>query len=1083
MEKESGFTLIEIIASLVLVGFMTVFAGTGIVTFTKGYLFAKENAHMAQKANLAMARITRELQELLNVTSASNTDVTIKTTSGERTIGLDDGSIKIAELGTELADGDILVDDVAGFTLSYYQGATTWAQGIDDIQYLSAIEVVLNLNRADTGSGSIEFASIVHMRNNDNYGGAPPTSAPASQYSYCFIQTAASGDSAIPSARRRIFIFLTLFLYWAGLTAIAKKNFPTAVSRRLSKPKGSILVGLVVTMLIISSLGAAMLPLTASSTFTQVGANKAARAYLLAESGLRYVASEYLQAGNDTERNDTLESIHNHCAEDKDDKQYSLADDAGSFKVEIYPYYFITTSDPSGTNELNTKVPGGYPSGLDLSSGGWLKIGSDFHEYITASRIDQSVTFTMQNTMTSIPENKESYLVAISSSTSQEVSNGGALVVRTGTADVFPERNGTFRIDDHLYSYKENNTLTNKLIGIKDPNDPGMTSFTVGANSKIVLQKFVKVRSTGKYGLGDVASSRQLVYYVPLRTTEAEKVVYADLEEDSTTSSVGTQTVDDQTIPGRTVLKVSSAEDIGSGNVASVAALDTSTAEVNLEKVYQSADNTLSYDTQVKIGFDPSVPSTYMNGISFRLDALGNTANSYGVSFVLGGASDGIPDDFVPYDDYPMIVLWQQTSSGAVKNWIAYDHLTGPVFFYDDVESGTIGWTASGLWNITDHRSQSASNAWYYGQPGVWHYETGAIRNSGNLDSPSIQISSTASSAFLNFWTFHETEPSTNYDRKRVYISTDGGTTWPEPVLDQLIGNANTEWVFNTIDLSAYIGQTIKIRFSFDTIDGILNRYEGWYVDDIKIYQSFSIHDATILARIIEAPSISFKDGGAVINEGTIYEETLSIQDGDTITGAVSGASGTVDGNPIVSSGGWGDTDAAGTILLKDVSGTFDTSETLLLGLQEIATVNGNVSTQDNFIRVYYSDTSGYGTENSDAFDSERQGNPVGTENWPSDETTDWSADTDHFTMVQWDEKNAAVASAELLDSDSIEEDEPKAVIKSGEAELLSPSSGTFSKPELGLHAYGNSSDQVYFDDFAIQIEETVLYKVTPIQE
>jgi len=44
MNNESGFTLIEIIVSLVLVGMMAAIAGMGIVTGTKGYLLAKENS-------------------------------------------------------------------------------------------------------------------------------------------------------------------------------------------------------------------------------------------------------------------------------------------------------------------------------------------------------------------------------------------------------------------------------------------------------------------------------------------------------------------------------------------------------------------------------------------------------------------------------------------------------------------------------------------------------------------------------------------------------------------------------------------------------------------------------------------------------------------------------------------------------------------------------------------------------------------------------------------------------------------------------------------------------------------------------
>ncbi len=92
MNRKSGFTLVEIVASLVLVGFMSVFAGSVIVTFTKGYLFTKENAHMVQKAQLAMSRINRELMELLNVTAASPTAITNEG-AGQNLTSFDDPTV------------------------------------------------------------------------------------------------------------------------------------------------------------------------------------------------------------------------------------------------------------------------------------------------------------------------------------------------------------------------------------------------------------------------------------------------------------------------------------------------------------------------------------------------------------------------------------------------------------------------------------------------------------------------------------------------------------------------------------------------------------------------------------------------------------------------------------------------------------------------------------------------------------------------------------------------------------------------------------------------------------------------------
>ncbi len=52
--------------------------------------------------------------------------------------------------------------------------------------------------------------------------------------------------------------------------------------------QGSVLIGVIVTMVVVASMGVAMVTLTSTSTFTEIGALDAAKAYYLAEAGGRY---------------------------------------------------------------------------------------------------------------------------------------------------------------------------------------------------------------------------------------------------------------------------------------------------------------------------------------------------------------------------------------------------------------------------------------------------------------------------------------------------------------------------------------------------------------------------------------------------------------------------------------------------------------------------------------------------------------------------------------------------------------------------------------------------------------------------
>ncbi len=79
--------------------------------------------------------------------------------------------------------------------------------------------------------------------------------------------------------------------------------------------KGSILIGLIVTMVIMASLGAGMLYVTSTSTFQELFANNHARAYYAAESGARHalavIRDAYANAISTTDLNTRLAAINN----------------------------------------------------------------------------------------------------------------------------------------------------------------------------------------------------------------------------------------------------------------------------------------------------------------------------------------------------------------------------------------------------------------------------------------------------------------------------------------------------------------------------------------------------------------------------------------------------------------------------------------------------------------------------------------------------------------------------------------------------------------------------------------------------
>lgn len=831
------------------------------------------------------------------------------------------------------------------------------------------------------------------------------------------------------------------------------------------------MIGLIVTMVVLSALGAAMVSLTSTSMFGQVGANSSARAYYLAESGFRYAEKRYMAA---SDKGSELENMH--------DQTLTLLNDAGRFNLKVFPYYFRITTNPVGTSSLSAKVPGGFPAGVTISNGR-LKIGSrvsSTYNYSAATQAGQNVTFNMSQVLPYFPVNTDVLPVAVSDSTSQVISAGDALLLAADTADIFPQRNGTFSVNDHIYAYRENDRTNNRLLGISDPSASGAFPLTVAPNSDIILQKFAELQSVGEYGQGaaDAAASREITYHIPLPAAAEERKGFQDSFTDTAnwqTSTIGSFAV--QTIGGDSALRVIATETLGGTPKASLIRFDPSEANIDLEASYRYGDPYfLSYDAQVKVGFDASptpdygfdpvpIPVYYAAGLLFRLD---NNNNSYGLSFLRGSSStfptpDNIDDGMVPQDKKSLIVLWQQTDSGATTKWLAYKDIN--VFFTDTIERGENGWTSTGLWHQSARKPYSPTTSWYYGQEASGNYNTGA-RNVGSLTSPGISLCQ-AVNPVLTFRSWYQTEPdnliltpppsgineANYYDRKHVEISTDDGNSWNPLFTLTFPTNQMNTWEQITIPLSAYSGQTIKIRFRFDTIDAVSNGFEGWYVDDIIVSgtSSFPLNEATLMVRVREAASVSFTGGGPV-----------AIEDGDIVVGQTSGGRGTVFGASIHVSGSWGGNTAAGTLLLRNTSGTFGAGEQInVIGSAATAQVDG-YSARDNYIRAYYGDQTGCGTPNSDPLDSRRGAIPRGTIYWPPDEVAGWDAAGDYFTLVQWDAVNTGVT---LISSKS----ERNAIVRDNT--LTSPSSGPLLQPELGLHAFGKGAANTYFDDFGVQAD------------
>lgn len=1024
LQSNKGFTLIEIIVTLVLVGILAATGGMAIVQAVKGYVTTKQNAATTQKYQMAMSRINREIREMINISSAGTaTTIAINGVNNcysasdcVRTIGLDGTSIKIASGGsTTLANGDVLLDNVNSFNITYYNQTTpnsTWAVGND--QNLTGVKVDLTINLPGGGtlssvtSSSNTSPEIIAPRNNGNLGGTTiPTVVPPSAGGWgvgCFVATAAYGNPSHPMVQILRDFRDKQLVHWPGGVWFVKQYYqhspaladlirersgvmfivrcllapfvalafcimyaPMAIPfvllvsliitiatfsafRRkfivgsgIFRQGGSLLIGLIVTMVIMAVLAAAMLPMFAASSMNQVYADQGRKAYYLAESGFIYAQLQYREAATDSAKDTAISNMHG--------KTYQLAD-GSSFTLKFYPYNFKTESTVS--SNLTVEALGEVPSQFSSLSSGHIRIGTPsggytYHDYASTGSVSAGDTTLTLNTVSPAAPATVGLDVqpfVYSNNGSNTVTKGANIAIDAAGADTFPEYNGTFTMfpspsgvtSGLVFNYKKrvSNTLYN--ITLADPRKV-WHDFQAPNTTKIILAKFMQVYSTGRSPSG---FERNVIYNTPVGMSSGEWTKAQNLDK----SMQQFITAADKSIGGHSVtggaLQVTSVVDptaITSGGLAgwvasviksfltalrimpspgtwAVSAWDWTTTDTNLAQAFNDAGGTLSYDVQVKI--NNSTKKYFSNGIGFRLRSNEGTTEStedaygYGVS----------------------IIRQRQTRCCIVGSCSAW--------------GGTIG---------------------------------GSCLESFGADPISDGIPS-------------ELRPLTSYSGEETIWNNVLWTAWqkaqysdPVIVLWQRNGPATSQGSFK---LLAY--RIIQPG------DGLTNGSTG---ADLRINPWVSL-----MVRVIEGYELPF-------TSGRVDATGKHFKYGDTIMNTAGTKTARIVGTPVMSTD-WasGTSSGVGKIMLANVTGgSFSSGENLYIvggdGSSYATTTAAQAATKTNYIMVYYSnDYTTAGTGNTVQADNTRIGNIHYTsENsayWPPDDHSDRTAANDYFTLVKW---------------------------------------------------------------------------------
>jgi prepilin-type N-terminal cleavage/methylation domain-containing protein len=1070
IKGERGFTLVEIVVVLILVGIMTALGGFGIVQAVQGYLFTRDNAAITQKAQVAMSRISREIVEMNGFTAdATSTTLPFRNVRRNVTIGLDDGALNVAQEGDALSDGDLLVDGVDEFELTYYEGTTEFEDwdSTKNIQELTAIDIHVVLARSD--GGTMEFADRVIPRNvkrtsTDLGIGDDETLPPiAPNYPSCFVATAAWDDGAHPSVillrefRDRFLLtwsggrWIVAWYYARGPAAAAfiydyppaataarvmlaplvvaaffLLHAPAAAAFMIAVPLlfgaarvrrkrhavdgtarrnafgqgGSVMMGIIVTMVIMAVLVAAMVHLFSSSAMSPVYADMGRKAYFLAESGFRYAASEFGKANNE-DRAD--------CINDLNDTTFRLADE-GSFQLRVYPYWFESEDADAGDTVLKVTVPGTLPPEFEGSLGsGRIQVktgnGTGIYQYGSGTGAGNEITFSLSEQLEGGVSGGETVRPAVETpASSQSLSRGDDLQLKGTGVYAFPEVNGNFILPDidanEVFNYekRDGNTLCYITKADAGRDSDWTDSIDVDAESDVVLSEFLKLSSTGIVGDG---FSREILYNIPIgwlagasggggweKVEHHEKFDNLDnwfAEEDQT---LGGHEIEDD------ALKVDSMEDtgfagdtflgrlfsrwFGAGSSYAVMFFNWGETVANLAKAWLDADGCLSYDFQVKVKNDEPY---FYTGMNFRMknNDAGDDLESYAVSFV----------------------RQRQTR-------------------YCGLFSGCLS----------------------------WGYKSGTADLLGWLQNDGI-------------------------DAGLQPFDTSDSTTWGDNHVVENIGLSRLEARYSppAIILRQRVDSNFQIlaHHTIRSGDGLTTAGEG--VTDLRDPSVRLKTWSSLLVRLIEGYELAFTDG-------RVDDEGRRIRCGDTITNADGSVSARV--VAAVVKNDWGDAgtySASGYLVLTNVEGDFTAGGPIYLEDEVYASAaSDQAGSKANYIMVFFSD------------DSDDR-NPRDDTCWPSNDFIPGDDDYDdgRFTLVQWMEEDGTATLRTGRGASFLTTSGPFAhsVIKT--SELPSPDwnadsevtdfkwvdtdGNTVAGDNIAIVTSSHTGEETRYDDFAIQID------------
>ncbi len=162
--KSNGFTLVEIVITIVLIGIISGIAAMILLRGARVYSDEQSRSDVHYQARLAVERMAREIRL---IRSATATDITTMTATNLQFNDISGNNIQFQRTGASAPysitrNGSALANNIQSVAISYYQNDGTTAVTLATVTTLWFVDISVT---AQEGAETVQMRTRVHPRN------------------------------------------------------------------------------------------------------------------------------------------------------------------------------------------------------------------------------------------------------------------------------------------------------------------------------------------------------------------------------------------------------------------------------------------------------------------------------------------------------------------------------------------------------------------------------------------------------------------------------------------------------------------------------------------------------------------------------------------------------------------------------------------------------------------------------------------------------------------------------------------------------------------------------------------------------